>query len=300
VPELDVLKLDVFAEDVFSGNPAWVVLGGDSLDDVLMQRVASELGSPETAFALKSKRADVRLRYFHEQSEEPISGHCTIGALWTLAEQGQFGSVAGSRHRAETPIGILPFWLEPRQEGGTAVWMTQHRPMFSKVDEVTEVASALGIGAELMFHKEFQMCRATTGLPCLLVPIRALEHMEKIAPRPDEVVALCHELGVAAISAYSWSGFDPSSTVHVRCFLPSPSFREDPASGMPAGALGAYLVENGFIPREDAHRIVVEQGHFVGRPSKISVQVEKRGSSIRKVDVGGSVRLSLRGRISVP
>lgn len=300
VAELDIVKLDVFSEDLYAGNPAWVVLNADVLDEVLMQRVSTELGGPEAVFVLKSKKADVRLRYFSGANEEPISGHCTIGALWALAEQNAFGSTYGGRHRAETPLGILPFSVELRPGGDKMVWMAQKRPLYSRVDEVTEVASALGIGAESMFHKEFPMSKVSTGLPCLIVPIRSLDIIQKISPRQDELLQLFRELEVAAAVPYVWGGFDQTSTLHARCFLPSPTLHEDPASGMPAGALAAYLVEHDLIPRDKAGTISIEQGHFVGRPSRIHVRVEKRGASVRKVEVGGSVRQSIKGRLSLP
>ncbi len=298
--ELDVLKLDVFTDDLYSGNPAWVVLGADVLDEVQMQRTSAELGGPEAAFVLKSKKADVRLRYFAGEAEEPISGHCTIAALWVLAEQNAFGSSHGGRHRAETPLGVLPFSVEVRPDGSKVVWMAQKRPLYSKVDEVTEAASALGVGAESIFHREFPMAKVSTGIPTLLVPMRSMDALERVSPRQDELLDLMRELEVAAAVAYTWGGLEEDATLHARCFLPTPAFHEDAASGMPIGALAAYLVEHDLIPRDKAENMVVEQGHFMGRPSRVHVRVEKKGSSVRKVEVGGSVRQSIRGRIAVP
>jgi PhzF family phenazine biosynthesis protein len=277
-----------------------VVLNAEVLDEVMMQSVSNELGAPETAFVLKSKKADVRLRYFMMTGEEPISGHSTIGALWALAERSAFGPAHGGRHRVETPIGVLPFCVELDPEGGKKVWMTQRRPLYSGIDEVKEIASALGIGAEMVFHREFPISKVSTGLPSLIVPLRSLDVMGKLSPRHDEIMQLCRELEVGSVMAYTWGGFDQSSTLNVRCFLPAPLFHEDPASGMPAGGLAAYLVENEFIPKDKAGNISIEQGHFVGRPSKIHVRVEKRGASIKKVEVGGSVRESIRGSIVLP
>ncbi len=298
--ELDVLRLDVFTDDIFAGNPAWVVLGADALDETSMQRVASELGGQESAFTLRSKKADVRLRYFAGGAEEPISGHCTIGALWALAEQGTFGSSYGGKHRAETPLGVLPFSVELRQDGSKMVWMAQKRPLFSRVEEVTEVASSLGVGADSMFHREFPMSKVSTGLPTLLVPMRSMDALERVSPRNEEMLRLFGDIEVAAVVAYAWGGFSEDVTLHTRCFLPTPTFHEDPASGMPSGALAAYLVENDLIPRDKAAHMVIEQGHFMGRPSRVHVRVEKRGSSVTKVEVGGSARLSVRGRVSLP
>jgi len=299
VLELEALKVDVFTDEPLAGNPAAVVLGADQLDEMQMHRIATEMALKSTAFIIRSRKADAKIRYFTPLSEEPICGHSTIGSLWVLAEQEAFGSSPGGRRRLETMLGILPFQVELRPDGRRVIWMTQKRPLFSRVDEVKEVASALGIGADKMFHEEFPLCRASTGIPCLLVPVRTLQTIEDLEPRQSEVMALAHELEVNAIYTYSWNVIDSDSTVHARCIAVTPDYHEDPASAMPAGALCSYLVENEFVSRENAESMVVEQGTWVGRHSKIMARIEKRGSVIRKVDVGGSACVSLRGKIYV-
>lgn len=298
--ELDFVKVDVFTEEAYAGNPAGVVFGADDLDEVQMQRIAFEVGSPVTTFVLRSKKADVRLRFFSPTSEEPLSGHGTIGALWCLAERKAFGSSPGGRRRMESQVGVLPFSVEGVPEGPEYVWMTQKRPMFAKEGDVKEVASALGVGVESLFYKQFPLSRASTGVPFLLVSVRSLDILGRMEPRRDEMDALSRELDVAGVLAYSWNVFDESSTVHARCFLPYGLVLEDPASGLAAGALGSYFVENDFVPRDRFGSIVVEQGHWIGRPSKIIVRVDRKGAVIRRVEVGGRARISCTGRLFTP
>lgn len=296
--ELDAFRVDVFTTELFMGNPATVVFGADSLDEVLMQMIAHEAGSPVTAFVLRSRKADVRMRFFSPFAEEPLSGHGIIGALWCLAQEKTVG--VGARHRLETQVGVLPFSVEETADGVQSVWMTQSRPMFAREGDVKEVASAIGVGVDSIFDHEFPLSRVSTGLPFLLVSLKSMDVMERLSPRQQEITQLSKELDVAGVMAYSWNVMDTGSTVHARCFLPSPGIVEDPASGLAAGALAAYLVENDFIPRESFESIVIEQGHFLGRPSHIRVRVEKRGGIIRKIEVGGTARISFRGRVVAP
>ena len=298
--ELDFLKVDVFTEEIYSGNPAGVVLEADDLDEMQMQRIAYEMGSPVTSFVLRSKKAEVRLRFFSPIAEEPLSGHGTVGALWCLAERKAFGSSPGGKRRVESQVGVLPFSVEESVEGLKRIWMSQRRPMFAMEGDEKDVASALGVGVDALFHDQFPLSRASTGIPFLLVPVRSIDIMRALEPKPAEISALSREFDIAGIEVYSWSVLDPGSTVHARCFLPSNAVPEDPASGMAAGALGAYLVEHDYIPRERFERIVVEQGHWIGRPSRIDVRIEKKGSTIRRVEVGGSARVSSKGRLVVP
>jgi len=300
VAELDVLRVDAFTEEPFNGNPASVILDADELDDVQMQRLASESGIPSTAFSMRSRKADVRLRYFSQYDEEPLSGHATIAALWCMADRGMFGSGSGGRHRLETQVGILPFTIERSAEALQLVWMTQNRPMFADEGDLKEVASAIGVGADELFHDEFPICRASTGMPCLIVPVRSLDVIGKLEPKKDEIVALSRELDVAGVEVFTWGVFDETSTVHARFFTAARGPLEDPASGLPAGALGSYLAENEFIGKDKYERMIVEQGNWIGRPSKIHVRVEKRGPSIRRVEVGGAARITFRGRMTIP
>lgn len=298
--ELDLVRVDVFTEVPFAGNPANVVFGADALDEMQMQVLASEAWAPVTAFVMRSKRAEVRLRCFSPAGEEPLSGHGVIGALWCLADGGAFGGAGTGKHRVETAVGVLSFSVEPFTGAKHIVWITQKRPMFAREGDVKEVASALGIGADSLFQEEFPMCRASTGMPCLLVAVKSMDVISRLEPRREELTELCKELDVGAVGVFTWHVLDQRSTAHMRCFQPHPMPLEEPASSLLAGALGAYIAENEFVPREKLANIVVEQGHWLGRPSKVFVRIDKRAGSIRKVEAGGSAAIVMRARVEVP
>jgi len=299
VVELETAKVDVFADDHLAGNPCNVVFWADSLDDVQMQRIAYELGPPVTAYSMRSRKADVRLRFFTPEGEEPLSGHGALGALWCLALERSVGGTPSAKHRAETSAGILPFSVDMDPEGPRAVWLTQSRPMFASVGDVKEVASALGVGADALFHDEFPLVRASIGLPCLLVPMRSLETAGRLEPKRQEMLALAEEFDVAGIEVFTWSVLEPGATAHSRYFTPYPVFREEPGNGLAAGALAAYFAEFDLVPRERLAEIVIEQGHWIGRPGKILARIEKKGSTVRKVEIGGSALVSVRGRLQL-
>ncbi len=296
--ELEFERTDAFTAEPYAGNPTGVVFDADVLDETQMQRIANEMGASVTTFLMRSRKADLRMRFFSPATEEPLSGHGTIAALWSLASSQ--GSAIGSRRRLETLAGIIAFSVEGSAEGPSKIWMTQKRPLFSREGDEKDVASALGTGADGLFHDQFPLSRASTGIPYLLVSVRSLDILGRMEPRPGELVALCKELDVAGVQAFSWNVLESGSTLHARCFVSSAGHQENPASGMAAGALGAYVVEHEFIPREAFESIVIEQGHFAGRPSRIQVRVEKRQSTIRKVEVGGAARVTLRGRLQSP
>ncbi|HDN95681.1 MAG TPA: PhzF family phenazine biosynthesis protein, partial [Thermoplasmatales archaeon] len=74
---------NAFTNKPFKGNPAGVVLEADLLNEKQMQRIAADLKCSETAFLMKSEKADYKLRYFTPIREVDLCGHATIATFYT-------------------------------------------------------------------------------------------------------------------------------------------------------------------------------------------------------------------------
>ena len=83
-----VYHYDAFSLEANKGNPAAVVLDSEGLTDEDMQEVAKQIGFNETAFPLKSSRADFRIRYFTPGHEMDLCGHATIGTIAAMKQHG--------------------------------------------------------------------------------------------------------------------------------------------------------------------------------------------------------------------
>ncbi len=81
-------QVDAFTETRFGGNPCAVVMEADSLTSEEMQKIATEMNLSETAFVVKSDKADFGARYFTPQEEIPMAGHPTISTIFTLIQNG--------------------------------------------------------------------------------------------------------------------------------------------------------------------------------------------------------------------
>jgi predicted PhzF superfamily epimerase YddE/YHI9 len=68
--------------------------------------------------------------------------------------------------------------------------------------------------------------------------------------------------------------------------------RRDPATGSAAGPLVSRLVAQGVVP--DGAPVLVEQGHAMGRPSRIRVQV-----SGERVRIGGAGVVVAEGTLTI-
>ena len=78
------LVVDAFAEEIFGGNPAGVVLlpeGEDYPADDVMVRIAAEFRYSETAFIKQLSQNDFQVRYFTPVTEVDLCGHATIGSF---------------------------------------------------------------------------------------------------------------------------------------------------------------------------------------------------------------------------
>lgn len=82
--ELKMFQVDAFAERVFTGNPAAVLVLAEWPDDELMQAVAAENNLAETAFVRRSDDG-FDLRWFTPVHEAAFCGHATLATAHVLA-----------------------------------------------------------------------------------------------------------------------------------------------------------------------------------------------------------------------
>lgn len=88
-------QVDAFADHVFAGNPAAVLILERWLPDPLMQAVAEENNLAETAFACPGEApGHWQLRWFTPVHEVDFCGHATLAAAHVLFSQ----------HRASGPL----------------------------------------------------------------------------------------------------------------------------------------------------------------------------------------------------
>ncbi len=76
-------QVDSFTNEVFSGNPAVVVLLDEPLEDNLLKLIARENAAPETAFVLR-KDGLINLRWFTPDIEMDLCGHATLASAHVL------------------------------------------------------------------------------------------------------------------------------------------------------------------------------------------------------------------------
>jgi PhzF family phenazine biosynthesis protein len=237
-----------FADGPGGGNPAPIVTDADHLSAEQMQQAAADFGF-ETAFVLAPRAGGVRrFRYFVPRRELEMCVHATVAAVAMLM---QAGTVPGEV-TVETPQRLRRVVRDQQDQ----VMVQMAKPEIAgSAPTVAEIAAALritpsAVGGPLRLVQTVSVARAKT-----IVPLSGEAVLDSLQPDFPALEALCERYSSTGIYAFALSA--------------SGRYPEDPATGVAAGALAAYLDGHGLRPAAPGgYRIA--QGRAMGRPSLIT------------------------------
>jgi len=296
--EIAVKVVDAFTDRALTGNSAGVITDAAGLDEATMQAIARELNLSETAFVTASERADFRVRFFTPATEIPLAGHPTIAAMHALVEEGRI-NLRGARTRVtqELNVGVLPVDLDAGEDGRpTRIWMTQKPPEFRRIYDPAPYAVALGIPISGI-ESDYVVQTVSTGTPQLMFPVRSLHVLERLQPDMKALADLAAEGDYFSLHVFTAEGYAPEAKAHARHFAPRSGISEDPVTGSASGGMGAYMVRYGLV---QGNRFMVEQGHIIGRPGTVYIEVDTDGETIGDVRVGGQAVTVITGTMRLP
>lgn len=310
MPNYQFFQFDVFTDRAFCGNPLAVFPEADGISEEQMMQIAREMNLSETVFVLKPETDEVlrRLRIFTPARELPFAGHPIVGTWNCLAQEGVVplpdGGNGWQRIFHELRIGVLPVDIEFKDGKPVQVVMTQGKfEVLHEIDdahEQAEVARALGLAREDL-DESLPIQVITTGLPCLVVPIRSLADLRDCNINTSLLADVYTRRGGSGCHAFTRETLEVgASRAHARYFSPTDNIPEDPATGSACGALGGYLVHHGGLtlePDDGRYKFVIEQGDFIHRPSRINLDVKGEAGQVEEVKVGGPAVLVARGEV---
>ncbi|MBA3926021.1 PhzF family phenazine biosynthesis protein [Listeria rustica] len=272
---MKVYHYDAFSKVPGKGNPAGVVLEADNLSSEDMQKIASQVGFNETAFAMKSEIADIKLRYFTPGHEMNLCGHGTMAAICALSEH-QF-LTEKAEIRVETKAGILTIKSKYSKDGQLWMTMQQATPVFEAfLGSRADLAQVIGL-VEQDLTDEWPIMYGSTGIWTLLVPIKKLTSFQKMKPDNAKFPDLLQEMPRASIHPFCLETMDTDAAMHARHFSsPFSGTIEDPVTGTASGVMGAYYAKYIAPDFDESLDIVVEQGVEVGRDGKVMVHIHKK------------------------
>jgi trans-2,3-dihydro-3-hydroxyanthranilate isomerase len=305
VREYRFVQVDVFTDVPFGGNPLAVFPDAEGLTSEEMQKLAREMNLSETTFVLppEGATADFKVRIFTPAVELPFAGHPVVGTHWLLAHQGRVKLKEPTTEvRFELGVGVLPAEVEVAAGSVGRVVITSDRPRFlSILGDVADLAASLGLSAEAITDTGLPVQTVSTGIPCLIVPVRSLAEVQQLDASRLNVADLRRVCGPTmpdTVLVFALETERREATTHVRVFAPMVGVPEDPATGSGNASLGAYLVHHRAVPvRDGTNEYITEQGAEIGRPSTLYLLVDSSGGKVTRVRVGGQVVPVLEGTV---
>ncbi len=297
--ELDIFHVDAFTDTPFGGNPASVVMGADRLDDEMLSKIAREMNTRETVFVMKSDKANFCFRYMTPKSEIDFSGHPTIAAFHALIREGLIETAKDvTMISLETRAGILNVEIVKNESAGRhEIQITHKNPVFLRSYDPKEYLKALGLTLA-DYHSPHPIQTVSTGTPHLIMPVSTMRALDRAKPDWDKLKTLQKNSDYVSLSVFTRETRAPTSDAQVRTFAPALGVYEDPVSGSGAGSLGCYLIRYGLMePTRPVTSIVIEQGHHVGRPGRIFVEVRGDRENVEQVKVSGTGVLVFKGKL---
>lgn len=299
--ELKFIHVDAFTDIAYGGNPAGVVLGANHILDDDMYKIARELNVRETVFVSDSQSADYQFRYMTPTQEVDFSGHATIAAFHALIDEEMIELPSEvTMFNLETRVGILQIEIVRNETTGMhEVQITHEKPEFCDTYDSKEIAEALGLSlADIMSLYPIQT--VSTGTPQLMVPVINMSALERIRPNWEILKAISKDVDYRSIHAFTRDTYEVTSDGHARHFAPELGVNEDPVTGSAAGNMGCYMVHYGLIDSINrVTSIVIEQGHYLGRPGKVFVEVQGDRDEINQVKVSGTAVTMMKGTLFV-
>ncbi|WP_231187675.1 PhzF family phenazine biosynthesis protein [Haladaptatus sp. DYF46] len=292
------VRTSVFADGSNGGNPCPVVLDAGSLTAEQMRSLAAAWNQ-ESVFVrdLDASENRVRIRFFVPNHEMEMCGHGMIACIAVLVERGllDYGDI-----RVETELG--PVVASCRERDGTLrVSLDQFRPSFADTNPPKDaVARVLNVSVDEIATELGPIRSVSTSRHKLLVPLRNAAILDQLAPDFEALWDLCDEYETTGFYPFAVSE-DDEIDVEARQFPSRAGYVEDPATGVAACALAAYLTNyEVFDPKGEGERTVrIAQGRAMGKPSLLRSRVEVTNGTISTTRVIGSADIEREETVTV-
>ena len=293
---LSFATLDVFTDRRFTGNPLAVVFDADALDDARMQAIALEFGHPETVFTLKPMAGGtVRVRIFTPSMELPFAGHPTVGTAVILALKGHAGTIV-----LEEKIGFVACTASlGGADRGYARFLLPELPKpTGAAAPVPTIAAALGLSVDDIGLGNVMPSSWLAGNAFTFVPVRGLDAVQRCHPNEAIWEEAFKASGGSRAYVFCRETVDAANSFHARMFAYRLGMSEDPATGSAAAAF-AELAARALSLGDGEHRLTIEQGYEMGRPSVMELLLTMRGGKLASASIGGPAVVVTEGTIEV-
>lgn len=277
-PTPNILRFAAFADGNSGGNPAGVHLADKLPEPEEMQRIATEVGYSETAFAAPVA-GGWRVRYFSPEGEVPFCGHATIALGAALALRHGDGSFALNLNEADISV---TGWHE-----GVSIAAALDSP------PTRSVAADEFLVQEALVLFGYSQGDLDPSMPPAWIHAGANTHLALALRTREALAAMKYDLDAGRVFMrrnglvtilLAW--IETPRQFHTRNPFASGGVYEDPATGASTAALGGYLRD---LEWPHGGSIDVIQGEDMGMRSLLHAEISDLP--------GGSIRVSGRARL---
>ena len=285
------LQLDVFAKQLFDGNPLAVVVDAEGLDDAAMQRIARWTNLSETTFLLPptEPQADYRVRIFTPRQELPFAGHPSVGSAYVAIEVGLIESGKTSLIQ-QCAAGLLP--VRVVGQGPSRIIHVQAPP--ARLHHIIDAERALLAAALQTDLAADQVMHVDNGPHWALCNLHEASVVRALEPDMSTIASWCTRHHAVGISVFGREHAGDAAMA-VRAFCPADGIPEDPVTGSANAAIMAWLAARDDHDGYGLH-YRANQGREVGRNGVVEVA---RNLASGAITIGGHCTAGLRGELFV-
>ncbi len=275
-----VVHTTVFPDGPDGGNPCPVIVDGNDINSQQGCALAKQFGAETIVIGQPESTESVcSLRYFVPQYEMEMCIHGTIAAITVLAQQER---ITTSPVKIDTALGPISVEWQG-DENDLLVTVYQFPPKFAQNNpSIDEVASVLRLSSSAFNMVSGPIQSVSTSRYKLIVPLASEKILDELEPDFEALWGLCDK--------YETTGLYPFSTesgiYSARQFPRRAGYNEDPATGVAACALGAYLAKYNEMP-DGWQQFQIRQGYAMKKPSQITSGILLKNQKIIEACVSG-------------
>ncbi|RDH82432.1 MAG: hypothetical protein DIZ80_09065 [endosymbiont of Galathealinum brachiosum] len=287
--------LNAFTKTHFNGAQIAVFNQAEGLSSVRMLELAKELNLTETVFISQSdmKGCDAKLQIFTPQGECDFAGQAVVAACYIMADSGLLNGSDACIELNGQKLEIIQSLKNQKVQVSI--------PVSEKYDDYVpsnqELADIIGLDKSEIGYQNYKSMIAGCPLPYLMIPVKN-NRVLRSAQFHENKWQLSFVASLAS-QVLLFTGDHPFDDINfsARLLGKGISVNDDPPIGAAAPAFGLYL-SHGI---NDYHRsCLIQRGDKDKRISIMEINVDKHGSEVVGLQLGGHVVKMAEGYFDIP
>ncbi len=287
--------LNAFTQVGFQGAQIAVFSQADNLSQQQMLSLAKELNLTESVFISQSNLSacDAKLQIFTPRGPSGFAGHAVVAACYVLADA---GITQGPDARIELNDQQFDIVLSLKNQK-----VQINIPIVEKYDDYVpsnkELAQIIGLDESDIGYQNYKPMIAGCPDSCLMIPVKNNSVLRSAQFHENKwQLSFVASLAKHVLLFSGDHGLDKINFV-ARLVGKEIAVHEDPPVGTVAPAFGLYLA----YKIDDYHRsCLIQRGDENSRISIMEVNVDKNGSQLAELQLGGHVVKMAEGYFNLP